>query len=129
MGTAAHGCSSSEARLAFSREALSNSTHGRIHHKALSWPAQWNQTNAVILPMAQGPQRRTGIAEPVVLHLPRLLPRPNKRRCNRLAGFGQAVGLDQEKFSIPEFKKRAATLRIGTSAEHVFDSRRRIELR
>jgi hypothetical protein len=68
----------------------------------------------------QGPLCAALIAQPVVFHLPLLLPRPDKRRCSRFARLSQSLGLDQKQFSFPELKEGSATLWIGALAEHVF---------
>ena len=54
-----------------------------------------------------------------MLHLPLLLPGPDKWWCYRLSRFGQPFGFHQEQLPIPQSKERFAALFISASTQHV----------
>ena len=74
----------------------------------------------MILIVDQGPDSGALVAEPIMLNLALLLPRPDKRRVGCLPGLSQALGLDQKQFAFSKSKKGFRTERIRTLAEHGF---------
>jgi hypothetical protein len=54
--------------------------------------------------------RRAGIAKPVMLNAPLLLPGTNKRRRGGFSRSGHAIRLDQKQFALSELEKGLAAL-------------------
>jgi len=74
----------------------------------------------VIPVIDQCPLSGAVIAQPVVLHAPRLLPGTNKRGHGGFSRLDYAVGFNQKEFSFSEPEERLGTLRIGALAKHGF---------
>jgi hypothetical protein len=54
-----------------------------------------------------------------MLHAPLRLPGANERRRNGFSRLSHPVGLHQKQLALSEFEEGFATLRIGTSTEHI----------
>jgi hypothetical protein len=81
---------------------------------------QRSQRNPPVAVVDQSPLRRAVITQPVVLDTPLLLPGTHKWRHSRFSRLGQALGLDQKQFPLPELQEGLAAFCIGTSAKHFF---------
>ena len=55
---------------------------------------EWSQRDPLQFVIDQGPLRRARVAQPVMFHLPLLLPRADERRRRCFTGFRYTVGFN-----------------------------------
>ncbi len=98
---------------------LSNATSGGGLRDTFRRTSQRCQTHAVFPVVHECPLPSAFVAQPIMLHLSRLLAGPNKWRNRRLSRFRQTISFHQEQLAFSQPKEGFAALMIGAVAQHI----------